>query len=116
MVQVDKKMNRLERRIGQTVLNSYRDTVDLYEVVPNENQPRMGSLEDTELRRQIEGNGGIFEPLLVEPHPNKRMKYRIIDGHRRWENSRILVEDQGKPKFGEIPVDIAALQSPILIL
>ena len=106
MVKVDKKMNRLERRIGHTVLSSYRDTVDLYEVIPNEKQPRMGSLEDTELRRQIEGNGGIFEPLLVEPHPNERMKFRIIDGHRRWENSRILVEDQEKTKFARIPVDI----------
>ena len=106
MVKFDKNLNRLERRIGQTVLLSYRETVELYEVVPNENQPRMGSLEDSELRRQIENNGGIFEPLLVEPHPDQRMKYRIVDGHRRWENTRILFEDQQKSKFGRIPVDI----------
>jgi len=106
MVKFDKNLNRLERRIGQTVLRSYRQTVELYEVVPNENHPRMGSLEDSELRRQIENNGGIFEPLLVEPHPDQRMKYRIVDGHRRWENTRILLEDQQKSKFGRIPVDI----------
>ena len=106
MVKVDKNLNRLERRIGQTVLRSYRATVELYEVIPNENQPRMGSMEDPELRRQIENNGGIFEPLLVEPHPDQRMKYRIIDGHRRWENTRILFEDQQKSKFERIPVDI----------
>ena len=106
MVSVDKTQTTLKRKIGQTVLQSYRDVVDLYDVCPNDNQPRMGSLEDPELRRQIEGNGGIFEPLLVEPHPNKRMKLRIIDGHRRGENSRILVADQKKTKFSQIPVEI----------
>ena len=52
-----------ERRLGRTILRTYRDTRDLYDVVPNERQPRMGPKEDLELQRQIEANEGIFEPL-----------------------------------------------------
>jgi len=81
-----------ERRLGRTLLRTYRDSVDLYEVFPNEKQPRMGPKEDPELQRQIEANEGIFEPLLLEPHPDNRDKFRIIDGDRRWTNSKILVE------------------------
>ena len=58
-----------ERRLGRTILRAYRDTADLYDLVPNDKQPRMGPKEDPELQRQIEANEGIFEPLLVEPHP-----------------------------------------------
>ena len=57
-----------ERRLGRTILRTYRDTRDLYDVVPNPRQPRMGPKEDLELQRQIEANEGIFEPLLVEVH------------------------------------------------
>ena len=85
-----------ERRLGRTLLRTYRDTVDLYDVFPNEKQPRMGPKEDPELQRQIEANEGIFEPLLLEPHPEDRNKFRIIDGDRRWTNSKILVEVQKK--------------------
>lgn len=58
-----------ERRLGNTVVRTYRAKVDLNEVLPNERQPRLGPKEDDELQRQIEANEGIFEPLLVEPHP-----------------------------------------------
>src|ERR1700722_20929239 len=81
-----------ERRLGRTLLRTYRDSVDLYDVSPNEKQPRMGPKEDPELQRQIEANEGIFEPLLLEPHPEDRNKFRIIDGDRRWTNSKILLE------------------------
>ncbi len=95
-----------ERRLGRTLLRTYRDTVDLYDVFPNEKQPRMGPKEDPELQRQIEANEGIFEPLLLEPHPNDRNKFRIIDGDRRWTNSKVLVEVQKKEAYRKLPAEI----------
>jgi ParB family transcriptional regulator, chromosome partitioning protein len=95
-----------ERRLGRTLLRTYRDTVDLDDVFPNEKQPRIGPKEDPELQRQIEANEGIFEPLLLEPHPDNRNKFRIIDGDRRWTNSKILVEVQKKEQYRHIPAEI----------
>jgi ParB family chromosome partitioning protein len=66
----------------------------------------VGPKEDPELQRQIEANEGIFEPLLVEPHPDHEGKLRIIDGDRRWTNSKILVESQKKEQFRSLPVEI----------
>lgn len=95
-----------ERRLERTVLRTRRATIDLYDLVPNERQPRLGPKEDIELQRQIEANGGVFEPLLVEPHPDLPGKYRIIDGDRRWTNSKILVEVQKKEAYRSLPVEI----------
>lgn len=95
-----------ERRLGRTILRTYRDTRDLYDVIPNERQPRMGPKIDLELQRQIEANEGIFEPLLVEPHPELEGKLRIIDGDRRWTNSKVLVEVQKKEEYRRIPLEI----------
>src|SRR5207237_5188523 len=53
----------------------------------------------------IEANEGIFEPLLVEPHPNLPEKFRIIDGDRRWTNSLALVK-QDKTEYRRIPVEV----------
>jgi ParB family chromosome partitioning protein len=94
-----------ERRLGRTVLRTYRTRVDIDEVLPNEKQPRMGPKEDEELQRQIEANDAIFEPLLVEPHPDLPGKFRIIDGDRRWTNSAVLVS-QGRNQFRQIPVEV----------
>src|SRR6516162_8898593 len=94
-----------ERRLGSTVLRTYRQKVDIHDVVPNERQPRLGPKEDEELQRQIEANEGLFEPLLVEPHPEIEGKFRIIDGERRWTNSVKLVE-QGREQYREIPVEV----------
>jgi ParB family transcriptional regulator, chromosome partitioning protein len=94
-----------ERRLDRTILRTYRKTADIDDIVPNNNQPRMGPKTDEELQRQIEANGGLFEPLLVEPHPDITSKFRIIDGDRRWTNSRILVE-QGKEEYRKIPVEV----------
>lgn len=94
-----------ERRLDRTVLRTYRTKLDLDDVVPNPNQPRLGPKEDDELQRQIEANEGLFEPLLVEPHPELSGKYRIIDGDRRWTNSRILVE-RGREQYRHLPVEI----------
>jgi ParB family transcriptional regulator, chromosome partitioning protein len=94
-----------ERRLDRTILRTYRTKVDLDEVIPNPNQPRLGPKEDDELQRQIEANEGLFEPLLVEPHPELPGKYLIIDGDRRWTNSRILVK-QGREQYRQIPVEV----------
>ena len=95
-----------ERRLGRTLLRTYRDTVDLYDVFPNDRQPRMGPKDDPELQRQIEANEGVFEPLLLEPHPDNRDKFRIIDGDRRWTNSKTLVEVQKKEQYRVLPAEI----------
>jgi ParB family chromosome partitioning protein len=94
-----------ERKLDRTILRTYRTTADIDDVLPNNNQPRMGPKLDDELQRQIEANGGVFEPLLVEPHPELSDKFRIIDGDRRWTNSRALVE-QGKEEYRHIPVEV----------
>jgi ParB family chromosome partitioning protein len=95
-----------ERRLGRTIIKTYRDSADLYSLLPNDKQPRVGPKEDPELQRQIEANEGIFEPLLVEPHPEHDGKLRIIDGDRRWTNSKILVESQKKEQFRSLPVEV----------
>ena len=62
--------------------------------------------EDEELQLQIVANHGIFEPLLLEPHPDLKGKFRIIDGDRRWTNTKVLVEEQGKEEFRGLPAEI----------
>src|SRR5882724_4356472 len=94
-----------ERRLDRTILRTYRTKVDLDEVLPSANQPRSGPKEDEELQRQIAANEGLFEPLLVEPHPELPGKFRIIDGDRRWTNSRLLVE-RGREQYRQIPVEV----------
>lgn len=94
-----------ERRLGKTVLRTYRTKADVDNVYPNDRQPRLGAKEDEELQRQIEANEGLFEPLLVEPHPDLPEKLRIIDGERRWTNSRILVS-QGREQYRQVPVEV----------
>ena len=94
-----------ERRLRPTVLNTYRTTLDIDDIVPNDRQPRLGAKEDEELQRQIVANGGLFEPLLVEPHPDLPEKHRIIDGERRWTNSSLLVS-QGQERYRKVPVEI----------
>src|SRR5258705_1434814 len=95
-----------ERRLGRTILKTYRTTVDIDSLLPNDKQPRVGPKKDEELQRQIEANDGIFEPLLVEPHPDLPGKFRIIDGDRRWTNSKVLVDDYKQNQFREIPVEV----------
>src|SRR5713101_9274328 len=106
MIQPVDQKNWQERRLGRTILRTYRATLDIDDILPNTSQPRMGPKEDPELQRQIESNEGVFEPLLVEPHPGLEGKYRIIDGDRRWTNSRVLVDSQKKNQFRTIPSEI----------
>jgi ParB family chromosome partitioning protein len=101
----DNVVNLQERRLDRTVLRTYRTRADINDIIPNEKQPRMGPKLDEELQRQIEVNGGLFEPLLVEPHPDLPGKFRIIDGDRRWTNSQALVS-QGKDEYRHIPIEV----------
>ena len=94
-----------ERPLGRTILRTYRTKMDIDNLIPNERQPRLGPKEDEELQRQITDNEGLFEPLLVEPHPDIAGKFRIIDGERRWTNSKILVS-QGRDQYRQIPVEV----------
>jgi ParB family chromosome partitioning protein len=94
-----------ERHLGRTILRTYRAKLDIDDIVPNERQPRLGPKEDEELQRQIEANEGLFEPLLVEPHPDLPDKFRIIDGDRRWTNSVVLVK-QGKEAYRQVPAEV----------
>jgi ParB family chromosome partitioning protein len=94
-----------ERRLGRTVLRTYRTKTDIDHIIPNDKQPRLGPKEDEELQRQIEANEGLFEPLLVEPHPDVPGKFRIIDGDRRWTNLGILVS-RGREQYRQIPVEV----------
>jgi len=95
-----------ERRLGRSVIRTYRTQVDIDRLVPNDQQPRLGPKEDVELQRQIEANEGVFEPLLVEPHPELADRFRIIDGDRRWTNSRVLVDQKKDDRFRQLPVEV----------
>lgn len=95
-----------ERRLGRTLLRTFRSNADIDDILPNPKQPRITPKEDPELQRQIEANEGLFEPLLVEPHPEHDKKLRIIDGDRRWTNSKVLVEVHKKEQYRTLPVEI----------
>ncbi|MCY3819042.1 MAG: ParB N-terminal domain-containing protein [Gammaproteobacteria bacterium] len=95
-----------ERRLGRNVLRTYRTNLDIDEIVPNDHQPRSGPKEDVELQRQIVANQGVFEPLLVEPHPEFEEKFRIIDGDRRWTNTRVLVIEADRSDLRSLPVEV----------
>jgi ParB family chromosome partitioning protein len=94
-----------ERRLDRTILRTFRTNLDINDMVPNPHQPRLGPKEDDELQRQIEANEGLFEPLLVEPHPDLPGMYRIIDGDRRWTNCKILLE-RGKTQYQSLPAEV----------
>ena len=95
-----------ERRLGRSVLRTYPTKLDIDDIVPNENQPRAGPKEDVELQRQIVANRGVFEPLLVEPHPDLNGKFRIIDGDRRWTNTRVLVIEEERADLRTLPAEV----------
>ena len=95
-----------ERRLGRNVLRTYPTKLEIGDLLPNDNQPRMGPKEDVELQRQIVANEGVFEPLLVEPHPELEGKFRIIDGDRRWTNTKILVEQEGRDDLRTLPAEV----------
>ena len=58
------------RTLGRDVLETRGDSVTLDQIVPNPNQPRQGPKLDLQLKKEIIENRGVFDPLLVEPHPD----------------------------------------------
>ena len=93
------------RTFGRDTLETRRGMATLDEVRPNPNQPRQGPKEDPQLKAEILDNGGIFEPLLVEPHPEIPEVYRIIDGERRYTNSEEIVKDLRAEGSSEKEID-----------
>src|SRR5262249_45941131 len=73
---------------------------------PNAKQTGTGPTGCPDRRRQSGANEGILEPLLLEPHPTLGDKFRIIDGDRRWSNSKVLVDQLKKPQYRQLPAEI----------
>ena len=91
---------------GKTVLRTYRTKLDIDDIQPNERQPRLGIKEDEELQRQIEANEGLFEPLLVEPHPDIAGKFRIIDGERAVDEFARFWLGRAVEQYRQVPVEV----------
>jgi len=99
--------NYHEKRLGSVLLKIFQRVADINDIFPNPQQPRLGPKEDAELRKQIEENQGLFDPLLVEPHPEYgEGKFLIIDGERRWTNLKILVDNEKKDDFKKVPIQV----------
>ena len=92
--------------LGPVRLVVRQANVHINDVYPNPEQPRYGPKDDDELHRSIQENGGIFIALLVEPHPEHKGKYQIIDGERRWISLKSLAEEKADGRFEIIPVDV----------
>lgn len=100
------EMMESKRKLGPTEFTTRRTKVSLFELRPNDDQPRRDwNVPDEELQRQIIANGGLWEPILVEPIPDSD-ELQIIDGHRRWFNSKQLVEVQKLAEYEVVPVEI----------
>src|SRR5450759_4798642 len=46
---------------------------------------------------------GIFESLLLEPHPEHAEKFRIIDGDRRWTTRELCLGFTGIAAIASLP-------------
>ncbi len=67
---------------------------------PISSSPAWGQRKTQNFNGRSKPTGGIFEPLLLEPHPDVPNKFRIIDGDRRWTNSKTSCR---YPKEGAVP-------------
>src|SRR5688500_7408200 len=81
-----------ERSLCSTTIKTYSTDVDLERVFTQPQQPSSGAKDNPEMQHKNEATEGLFEPLLLEPHQKLPGKFRIIDGERRWTNSKTLVE------------------------
>lgn len=93
-----------ERRVGRVPLRTYRTKVDIDDVV-DDDRARHSAAGDAEMQLDIEANEGLLEPILVEPHPDKPHKFRVIDGGRRLASTRGLVEN-GRERYRDVPVEV----------
>jgi ParB family transcriptional regulator, chromosome partitioning protein len=93
-----------ERRVDRTVLRTYRHAG--YRRRGAERQPAAHGAEGRRRTPTADrSERGALRALLVKPHPDLLGKFRIIDGDRRWTNSRILVE-RGSERSRQIPVEV----------
>src|SRR5581483_6413351 len=60
--------------------------IDLIDPHPANIREELGEL--SELARSIQQQG-ILQPLLVQPHPGKEGRYRLLAGHRRFEAAQL---------------------------
>jgi len=99
-------VEEVKRKLGPSEFTTTRMKVSLFKLRPNNDQPRQDwDLPDEELQRQIIANGGLWEPILVEPIPGSDDEFQIVDGHRRWFNSKQLVEVQGLEEYEVVPIE-----------
>lgn len=99
-------MIQVNRKLGPSEFTTTRTKISLFKLRPNTEQPRRDwNIPDEELQRQIIANGGLWEPILVEPMAEGD-EYQIIDGHRRWFNSKQLVEIQKMSEYEIVPAEI----------
>jgi ParB family chromosome partitioning protein len=75
---------------GSSGSSSGLRNIDVEEIEPNPNQPRVHFDEDTlkELADSIRVIG-VLQPILVRPTPEKSKAFEIIAGERRWRASKI---------------------------
>jgi len=95
-----------KRKLGPSEFTMTRTKISIFKLRPNNDQPRQAwDLPDEELQRQIIANGGLWEPILVEPILDNDDEFQIVDGHRRWFNSKQLVEVQGLKEYEIVPIE-----------
>lgn len=93
-----------ERRVGRVPLRTYRTQMDIDNVLDDERSVQSPA-SNADMQLDIEANEGLLEPILVEPHPDKPHKFRVIDGGRRLASTRDLV-DSGREKYRNVPVEV----------
>ena len=91
-----------ERPFGETHLKTKRfSKVSIDRLDPNYDQPRdQDAWYSAVLKREILDTQGVFEPILVEPIQDGdedidygSCRLLIVDGHRRYENTRRILDD-----------------------
>ena len=100
------KKTEREIPLGSVRLIVNQANIPVDDIHPNPEQPRYGPKDDPELMRSIQENGGIFIPLLVEPHPDYKDKYQIIDGDYYIEVDAMTVFSASHDDQGHINIDM----------
>jgi ParB/RepB/Spo0J family partition protein len=79
--------------------------IDVNEIVPNRLNPRenISKREVADIRESIKEIGGILVPLVVY-WDEKRRKYVLLDGERRWRAATQLAKND--EKYREVPANI----------
>lgn len=66
-------------------MNETLKTINLAKLVPHPDNPnRMSKADFARLVRNIEKTG-LYEPLVVRPHPEETDAFQIINGHHRYQ-------------------------------